>query len=44
MNIVAKETYEYLYGTMPLEPRYVHLQMADQIFRFMEGLLKDVPI
>jgi hypothetical protein len=44
INIMAKVTYEYLYGTMPLEPTYVQLQMVDQTFRFMEGLVKDVPI
>jgi hypothetical protein len=41
---MAKVTYEYLYGTMPLEPTYVQLQMADQTFRLMERLVKDVPI
>jgi hypothetical protein len=44
VNIMAKVTYKYLYGTMPLEPTYAQLQMADQMFRFMEGLVKDVPI
>jgi hypothetical protein len=44
VNIMAKVTYEYLYGTMPLEPTYVQLQMADQTFRLMERLVKDVPI
>jgi hypothetical protein len=44
INIIAKVTSEYLYSTMPLEPTYVQLQMVDQIFRFMEGLVKDVPI
>jgi hypothetical protein len=41
---MAKVTYEYLYGTMHLEPTYAQLQMVDQMFRFMEGLVKDVPI
>jgi hypothetical protein len=44
VNIMTKLTYEYLYGTMPLEPTYTQLQMANQIFRFVEGLVKDVPI
>jgi hypothetical protein len=44
INIMAKVTYEYLYGTMPLEPIYAQLQMADQTFRFVEGLVKDIPI
>jgi hypothetical protein len=34
VNIMAKVTYEYLYGTMPLEPTYAQLQMVDQMFRF----------
>jgi hypothetical protein len=29
---------------MPLEPTYAQLQMADEIFRFVEGLVKDLPI
>ena len=41
---MAKVTYEYLYGTMPLEPTYVQLQMVDQTFQFMERLVKDIPI
>jgi hypothetical protein len=44
VNIMAKVTYEYLYGTMPLEPTYAQLRMADQTFCFVEGLVKDVPI
>jgi hypothetical protein len=44
VNIMAKVTYEHLYGTMPLHPTYAQLQMADQSFRFMDGLEKDVPV
>jgi hypothetical protein len=44
VNIMAKVTYEYLYDTMPLEPTYAQLQMADQMFCFVDGLVKDVPI
>jgi len=44
VNIMTKVTYEYLYGTMPLEPTYAQLQMADQTFRFIEGEVKDIPI
>jgi hypothetical protein len=44
VNIMAKVTYEYLYCNMPLEPTYAQLQMADQTFCFVEGLVKDVPI
>jgi hypothetical protein len=41
---MAKVTYEYLYGTMPLHPTYAQLQMVDQSFRFVDGLPKDVPV
>jgi hypothetical protein len=44
VNIMAKVTYEYLYGTMPLEPTYAQLQMVDQTFCFVEGLGKDILI
>ena len=30
VNIMAKLTYEFLYGTMPLYPTYTQLQMVDQ--------------
>jgi hypothetical protein len=29
VNIIAKVTYEYLYDTMPLDPTYAQLQMAN---------------
>jgi hypothetical protein len=32
VNIMAKVTYEYLFGKEPLSPTYVQLQMADQTF------------
>jgi len=41
---MAKVTYEFLYGTMPMDPIYAQLQIADQSFRFVEGIAKDVPI
>jgi hypothetical protein len=41
---MAKVTYEYLYGKMPLHPTYVQLQMAYQTYRFSEGIAKDVPV
>jgi hypothetical protein len=41
---MAKVTYEYLYGTMPLDPTYAQLQMADRSFCFMDGIAKNVPI
>jgi hypothetical protein len=42
VNIMAKVTYEYLYGTMPLDPTYAQLQMADQSFRFMDKIAKNI--
>jgi hypothetical protein len=44
INIMAKVTYEYLFGKEPLYPTYVQLQMADQTFRFLEGIVKDVMV
>jgi hypothetical protein len=44
VNIMAKITYEYLFGKEPLYPTYAQLQMADQTFRFPEGITKDVNI
>ena len=41
---MAKVTFEFLYGTMPMDPTYVQLQLADQSFRFMDGIAKNVPI
>jgi hypothetical protein len=41
---MVKVTYEYLYGTMPLDPTYVQLQMANQSFRFVDGIAKNVPM
>jgi hypothetical protein len=44
VNIMAKVINGYLYGTMPLYPTYAQLQMADQSFRFVDGIAKDIPI
>jgi hypothetical protein len=44
INIMAKVTYEYLYGTMPLDLTYAQLQMADQSFHFVDGIAKNVPV
>jgi hypothetical protein len=44
VNIMAKVTYELLFGTMPLNPTYIQLQMADQTFRQVEGTVTDVPV
>jgi hypothetical protein len=44
VNIMAKVTYEYLFSKEPLYPTYVQLQMADQTFRFPEGIAKDVMV
>jgi len=42
VNIMAKVTYEFLYGTMPLDPTYAQQQLADQSFRFVDGIAKNV--
>ena len=44
VNIMAAVTYQLLYGTMPLQPTYIQLQMADQTFQKVEGIVTDVPI
>jgi len=44
VNIMAAVTYRLLFGTMPLKPTYVQLQMADQTFREVKGTVTDVPI
>jgi hypothetical protein len=41
---MAKVTYEYLYGTMPLYLTYAQLQMVDQSFHFVDGIAKNVPV
>jgi len=43
-NIMAKVTYEFLYGTMPIDPTYAQLQLADQSFHFVDGIIKNVPV
>jgi len=44
VNIMAAVTYQLLFGTMPLKLTYIQLQMADQTFRKVEGIVTDVPI
>jgi len=39
VNIIAAVTYRLLFGTMPLKPTYIQLQMADQTFRKVEGIV-----
>jgi len=41
---MAAVTYKLLFGTMPLKPTYIQLQMADQTFRKVEGIVTDVPV
>ena len=43
-NIMAKVIYEFLYGTMPLDLTCAQLQLADQSFRFVDGIAKNVPV
>jgi len=42
--IIAAVTYQLLFGTMPLKPTYIQLQMADQMFRKVDGIVTDVPV
>jgi len=41
---MAAVTYQLLFGTMPLKPTYIQLQMADQTFQKVEGIVTDVPV
>ena len=36
---MAAVTYQLLYGTMPLQPTYTQLQMVDQTFHKVEGIV-----
>jgi len=44
VNIMAAVTYRLLFGTMPLKPTYIQLQMADQTFREVKRIVTDVPV
>jgi len=44
INIMAAVTYRLLFGTMPIKPTYNQLQMVDQTFQKVEGIVTDVPI
>jgi len=41
---MAAVTYRLLFGTMPLKPTYIQLQMADEKFREVKGIVTDVPV
>jgi len=41
---MAAVTYQLLFGTMPLKPTYIQIQMVDQTFRKVEGIVTDVPV
>jgi len=41
---MAAVTYRLLFGTMPLKPTYIQLQMADETFREVKGIVTDVPV
>jgi GTP1/Obg family GTP-binding protein len=43
-NIMSKVTYKHLYNTRPMYHTYVQLQMADQSFQRLEGVVKDVMV
>ena len=42
INLMSKVTYELLFNKMPLHPTYAQLQMADQSYRFPEGIARHV--
>jgi len=44
VNIMAKVTYNLIFGDRPLHPTYVQLQMADQTFWISEGIAKDIMV
>ena len=44
VNILAAVTYRLLFTTMPLKPTYILLQMADQTFREVKGIVTGVPV
>jgi hypothetical protein len=44
VNIMAKVTYEFLFGKTPLYPTYTQLQMANQAFRFPKGIAREVMV
>ena len=44
VNIMAAVTYQLLFGTMPLKSTYIQLQIADQTFRKVEGIVTDVHV
>jgi len=44
VNILAAVTYRLLFGTMPLKPTYIQLQIADHTFREVEGIVTDVSV
>jgi hypothetical protein len=44
INIMSVVTYKDLYGNRPLYQTYVRLQLADQTFRFPEGIAKDIMV
>ena len=40
---MAAVTYRLLFGTMPLKPTYIQLQMADETFWEVKGIVTEVP-
>jgi len=41
---MAAVTYQLLFATMPLKSKYIQLQMIDQTFRKVKGILTDAPL
>ena len=44
VNIMSKVAYEHLYGKRPMYQTYVLVQLADQSYRRLEGIVKDVMV
>jgi len=42
-NVMSKQVYDELFD-LPLYPRHIQLQMADQSLRFVEGMVKVVMV
>jgi len=42
-NVMSKQVYNELFD-LPLYPTHIHLQIADQSLRFLEGMVKDVMV
>ena len=44
VNIMASITYQLLFGNMAIKLTYIQLQMVDQTFEKVEGIVTDVSV